>query len=69
MVYVDAEELKWMPFVKTWLQTRCDRLREDTQAYLFQLFEKYVEAGLRYVSKKCTVAMPQVTNVNRLCPC
>ena len=65
MVYCDSEELKWMPYVKTWMNDVCaDLLREDTQEYLLNLFAKYVENGLRFVSKKCVQAIAQVSLAN-----
>ena len=61
MVYVDAEELKWKPYVLTWLAEKCGtKLANETKEYLLDLFEKYVENGLRFVNKKCTQTMPQV---------
>jgi dynein heavy chain, axonemal len=62
MVYCDAEELKWMPYVQTWLAEVCaDKMRDDTREFLFGLFEKFVEDGLQFVNKKCTQAMAQVS--------
>merc|ERR1719431_269382 len=57
MVYVDPGQLKWMPYVKTWLDTLSDKLRRETRDYIFFLFEKYVDEGLKYASRKCTQAM------------
>jgi len=64
MVYCDSDELKWMPYVKTWMHDVCaEYLREETQEYLLNLFEKTVEYGLRFVSKKCVQAIAQVTQL------
>ena len=99
MVYVDPGQLKWMPYVKTWLDTLSDKLRRETRSgsnifffqtndhivfrsnegvllfyhsstlfslssprrdYIFFLFEKYVDEGLKYVGRKCAQAMAQV---------
>ena len=67
MVYCDAEELKWLPYVKTWLSEVCgEKMRDDTKEFLFDLFERFVESGLRFVNKKCTQAIAQVrTCVNQ----
>ncbi|KAI8729214.1 dynein heavy chain 6, axonemal isoform X3, partial [Biomphalaria glabrata] len=54
MVYVDPDELKWLPFVKTWLDKWGKNMSLEAPAYLLKLFEIYVEDGLRFVSKKCT---------------
>ena len=60
MVYIDSEELKWMPYVKTWMAQKGSRLRQETQEYIMEMFEKMVEDGLVFVKKKCTQAIPQV---------
>ena len=62
MVYVDAEELKWMPYVQTWMAELRQkyRVKDETAEYIIQLFSNYVEKGLMFVHKKCTQAMPQV---------
>lgn len=60
MVYVDPEELKWMPYVKTWINKFNDQISEETKEYILSLFSKYVEVGLRFVSKKCVQTMIQV---------
>ena len=61
MVYVDADELKWMPYVKTWMHKWSEKLKEEVQTYLLDLFDRYVEAGLKFVTKKCSQVMNQVT--------
>ncbi|XP_070598423.1 dynein axonemal heavy chain 6 isoform X2 [Erythrolamprus reginae] len=60
MVYIDPEELKWMPYVKTWMAGLEDKLNEETRTYLFELFARYVEDGLKYIHKKCSQAIAQV---------
>ncbi|XP_064174621.1 dynein axonemal heavy chain 6 isoform X1 [Anguilla rostrata] len=69
MVYIDSSELKWMPYVQTWIKGLPENLTEDMQAYLLGLFERYVEAGLKFVSKNCVQAMGQVdiSKVTTLC--
>ncbi|XP_061490002.1 dynein axonemal heavy chain 6 isoform X2 [Rhineura floridana] len=69
MVYIDPEELKWIPYVKTWMAGLEDRLNEETRTYLFELFCRYVEDGLKYVHKKCSQAISQVdiSKVTALC--
>ena len=62
MVYCDPEELKWMPYVQTWIAQHCGRLKQETREYIMEMFERYVEQGLVFVTKKCTQAMPQVTS-------
>ncbi|XP_062985188.1 dynein axonemal heavy chain 6 [Elgaria multicarinata webbii] len=69
MVYIDPEELKWIPYVKTWMAGIEDKLNEETRTYLFELFCRYVEDGLKYVHKKCSQAISQVdiSKVTALC--
>ncbi|XP_074661680.1 dynein axonemal heavy chain 6-like [Tubulanus polymorphus] len=69
MVYVDPNELKWMPYVQTWLATISSKFKEETIEYIMELFQKYVEEGLKFVHKKCTQAMNQVdiSKVTTLC--
>ncbi|XP_015279206.1 PREDICTED: dynein heavy chain 6, axonemal [Gekko japonicus] len=69
MVYIDPEELKWIPYVKTWMAGLEGKLNEETRTYLFELFCRYVEDGLKYVNKKCSQAIPQVdiSKVTTLC--
>lgn len=63
MVYIDADELKWMPYVKTWITEVTDKMKDETREYLLELFKRYVEAGLVFVKKKCTQA------INQVCTC
>ncbi|MCJ8749245.1 hypothetical protein PDJAM_G00174240 [Pangasius djambal] len=69
MVYIDPEELKWMPYVQTWLTGLSDKVTEPVRAYLMELFKNYVEKGLQFVSKRCIQAMAQVdiSKVTTLC--
>ncbi|XP_021113900.1 dynein heavy chain 6, axonemal [Heterocephalus glaber] len=71
MVFVDPEELKWMPCVKTWMKDISVRfqLNEETQGYILNLFQCYVDEGLNFINKKCNQAIPQVdiSKVTTLC--
>ncbi|XP_047430741.1 dynein axonemal heavy chain 6 [Mugil cephalus] len=69
MVYIDPDELKWMPYVKTWISGLGDKVPEPVLTYLLELFEKYVEKGLQFVLKYCTQAIRQVdiSKVATLC--
>lgn len=60
MVYIDPEELKWMPYVQTWIEEYSERMKEETKTYLLELFRRYVEDGLKFVNKKCTQSINQV---------
>ncbi|KAL6467190.1 hypothetical protein MHYP_G00249940 [Metynnis hypsauchen] len=69
MVYIDSEELKWMPYVQTWLAGLSEKITEPMRVYLMELFEQYVEKGLQFVSKRCVQTMAQVdiSKVTTLC--
>ncbi|KAI4587317.1 hypothetical protein MJG53_005104 [Ovis ammon polii x Ovis aries] len=69
MVFVDPEELKWMPYVKTWMRSVSKKLSEETQEYILNLFQRYVDDGLNFINKKCHQAIPQVdiSKVTTLC--
>ncbi|KAK1792527.1 hypothetical protein P4O66_012465 [Electrophorus voltai] len=69
MVYIDPEELKWMPYVQTWLAGLSQKITEPVRVYLISLFEQYVEPGLQFVCKHCVQAMAQVhiSKVTTLC--
>uniref|UniRef100_I3MYF0 Dynein axonemal heavy chain 6 n=1 Tax=Ictidomys tridecemlineatus TaxID=43179 RepID=I3MYF0_ICTTR len=69
MVFVDPEELKWMPYVKTWMKRVSKKLNEEAQEYILNLFQRYVDEGLHFINKKCTQAIPQVniSKVTTLC--
>nr|KAF6307771.1 dynein axonemal heavy chain 6 [Myotis myotis] len=68
MVFVDPEELRWMPYVKTWMTGISKKLNEETQEFLLSLF-RYVDDGLNFINKKCCQAIPQVniSKVTTLC--
>ncbi|XP_078146083.1 dynein axonemal heavy chain 6 [Centroberyx gerrardi] len=69
MVYIDPDELKWMPYVQTWISGLGDKLPDPVRIYLLQLFEQYVEKGLQFVLKRCSQAIGQVdiSKVTTLC--
>ncbi|XP_054751474.2 dynein axonemal heavy chain 6-like isoform X1 [Lytechinus pictus] len=69
MVYIDPGELKWMPYVMTWLAKFKDKIQEETYNYILELFSNYVEDGLKFVFKKCIQAIHQVdiSKVTTLC--
>ncbi|XP_070535810.1 dynein axonemal heavy chain 6-like isoform X2 [Ptychodera flava] len=60
MVYIDPDDLKWMPYVQTWIKKHEGRLKEETYQFILDLFEQYVQDGLTFVSKKLTQAINQV---------
>lgn len=71
MVYVDPNDLGFMPFVRTWLRNlvKAGKLKQEITDYICDLFDRYVDAGLKFITKKCTEAIPQVNiaKVQTLC--
>ncbi|XP_067106416.1 dynein axonemal heavy chain 6 [Osmerus mordax] len=69
MVYIDSEELKWTPYVQTWITRLGKKFPEGVRTYLLELFEQYVERGLQFVQRRCVQAMGQVdiSKVTSLC--
>ena len=69
MVYIDPNELGWMPFVKTWIVKFQEKFGQATTEYLLELFTKYVDEGFNFVNKKTTQLMRQVDigKVSTLC--
>lgn len=62
MVYVDSAELKWMPFVKSWLaKLSATLLNQEMKEFMLSLFEHAVENGFNFLKKNCTYAIHQVT--------
>lgn len=67
MVYVDPTELKWMPYVKSWLDTLPDALvKNEHRLQIIELFGKYFEEGLIFCRKNCVCPILQVYNLSRL---
>lgn len=62
MVYIDPDELGWMPYVKTWIRSLPDSIGmiEDHKNYLIGLFDTHVEDCLYYLKKNCTFGINQV---------
>ena len=60
MVYIDANDLRWMPYVKTWMANVGAKFTDETREYLMNLFNRYVDTGLTFINKKSTQAMKQV---------
>ena len=61
MVYIDPDELRWMPYVKTWLSSMKKHLvHEETPDFILELFSRYVDQGLKFVNRKCTQMINQV---------
>lgn len=61
MVYVDSTELKWMPYVKSWLNTLPDTVKNEHRLQIAELFGTYFENGLTFCSKNCVSPIAQVS--------
>ena len=55
MVFHDAKDLGWRPYVQSWLARQDDAVVTDT---LRKLFDKYVEKLLDFVNTKCSELVP-----------
>jgi dynein heavy chain len=60
MVYIDPDEIKWLPYVRTWLSRLDVTLPEKSHAYIEDLFSTYLEAAFVFVKKNCNYAIHQV---------
>jgi dynein heavy chain len=61
MVYMDPDELKWLPYVKTWTQKLPRNIvSEDSCKIIIELFETYFESTLIFFKTHCDYAMKQV---------
>lgn len=61
MVYVDAEELKWLPYVKSWVSKFEEKiLSDELKQFLIELFEGTVENSFTFIRKNCDYAIHQV---------
>lgn len=61
MVYIDPNDIKFMPYVKSWLnKLKIPFLNEENKEYIQSLFEKYISLILNFVKKNCEVAIMQV---------
>ncbi|XP_060520964.1 dynein axonemal heavy chain 6 [Cylas formicarius] len=60
MVYVDPDELKWLPYVKSWVKTIDDKiLNDELKEFVLSLFE-FVEPGFNFIKKNCDYSIHQV---------
>ncbi|CAH0547855.1 unnamed protein product [Brassicogethes aeneus] len=70
MVYVDPDEIKWMPFAKSWLQKLNENLvNQEMKDFVLTLFEHAVENGFVFIKKNCVFSINQVevSKVKMLC--
>ncbi|XP_066151500.1 dynein axonemal heavy chain 6 [Euwallacea fornicatus] len=70
MVYVDSENLTWMPCVRSWINTiRDDLLNSELKAFLLGLFSTYMQDGFDFLKKNCAYVIHQVdiSKVRMIC--
>ncbi|XP_076676367.1 dynein heavy chain at 16F [Andrena cerasifolii] len=61
MVYVDPAELKWMPYVSTWVTTLPEAtVKDEHRDLIIELFQTYFEDGLVFCSRNCEFPISQV---------
>ena len=63
MVYIDPNELKWEPYVRTWV-AGLPKFDEEQKEKLLNTFIAYVENGLKWVRKNGVEVMKQVRTIN-----
>jgi len=70
MVYIDPYELGWRPYMMTWLESISDEvLTSGLKDFLRDLFDAYVEDGLRFARKNCREMMVQVDQAKVMTLC
>ncbi|CAK9798189.1 Dynein axonemal heavy chain 6 [Anthophora quadrimaculata] len=61
MVYCDPTELKWMPYVKSWITTLPeDNIKDVHREQVIELFDQYFEEGLVFCHRHCECPIKQV---------
>lgn len=61
MVYVDSEEIKWFPYVKSWVNQLPEKyLILEMKTYVTELFELAIDKGFAFIRKNCDYAIHQV---------
>jgi dynein heavy chain len=58
MVYIDSDVLGWRPYAQTWLSKLPESITDDLKAYLYNLFENYIDSGLRFIRRNCKEYIP-----------
>lgn len=64
MVYIDSNDLGWRPFMRTWLDGIDEKLlSQGLKDFLSDLFDAYVEDGLRFTHKNCKQVYKESSNI------
>lgn len=63
MVYVDPDELGWLPYVRSWINKLKSNIIKNSielKDYLLMLFKTYVNEGFSFIDKHCLAPIKQV---------
>jgi len=60
MVYIDSNDIRWYPYVKTWSETFLQKFGQLYTEYLLNLFQTHIDKGLTFVKKNCKEVVKQV---------
>lgn len=65
MVYVDSDELKYLPYVRTWIQMFDESLLiPEMKEFLLSLFETHLDDGFSFIKKSGAYSINQVNNTD-----
>jgi dynein heavy chain len=67
MVYIDSNDIRWYPYVKTWSQKFEEKFGELFTEYLLNLFNTHIDKGLTFVRKNCKEVIKQVRIEKSVC--
>ncbi|XP_068083916.1 dynein axonemal heavy chain 6 [Anabrus simplex] len=69
MVYIDPEEIGWLPYVRTWLMKTNLTLTEEHKRYIEGLFTLAVDNAFTYIKKNCHhgIAQVPISKISALC--
>jgi dynein heavy chain, axonemal len=60
MVYIDSNDIRWYPYVKTWSKKFEEKFGSSYTEYLLNLYQTYIDKGLLFVRKACKEVIKQV---------
>ncbi|XP_072930463.1 dynein axonemal heavy chain 6 isoform X2 [Epargyreus clarus] len=70
MVYIDPNELGYLPYVRSWLEAMVDKnvVNQENSEFIYELY-KMLDKGVDHVNLKCGVGIKQVdiSKVSALC--
>jgi dynein heavy chain len=62
MVYMNIEAVGWRPYISQWLAKETDHLSGESQQYIKNLTEIYIDKALTYLRKNLNEPIPTVDN-------